>query len=116
VNLTVRLFALVLLSGLLSGLSCSAPPARPRGPAPVYERPAGAPWDAGSRVTGDDPFAAAAESEWIGGSEDGGADADAKSETQKSETQKNQNQKNQNQKSDQPASDSLDAGGASTLH
>jgi hypothetical protein len=93
VSLTVRLSALVLLSGLC----CSAPAARPRGPEPVYERPAAAPSDAGSRVTNEDPFAAAAESEWIGGSEDGGTVA-------------------ADQQSDQPASDSLDASGASTLH
>ena len=97
-SLTVRLSALVLLSGL----SCSAPAMRPRGPAPVYERPAAAPWDAGSRATTEDPFAAAAESDWIGGSEDGGT-ADAP-------------QASERQSSDQPASDSLDAGGASTLH
>jgi len=93
VSLTVRLSALVLLSGL----SCSAPAARLRGPAPVYERPRAAPWDGGSRATSEDPFAAAAESDWIGGSDDGGT-ADAAP------------------KSDQPASDSLDASGASTLH
>ena len=97
-SLTVRLPALVLLSAL----SCSAPTQRPRGPAPVYERPAAKPWDGGSRATGDDPFAAAAESDWIGGSDDGGT-ADAAPESEQ-------------QQRDQPASDSLDASGASTLH
>ncbi len=102
-TLTVRVLALVFLCGL----SCSAPAARPRGPAPIYERPAEAPWDAGSRMTSEDPFAAAAESDWIGGSDDGGL-ADA--------AQTNAAQPDAAQKSNQPASDSLDASGASTLN
>ena len=96
-SLLVRHSAFLL--SVFGGLSCSAPSARPRGPSPVYERPQLAPWDAGTRTTVEDPFSAVAESDWIGGNEDGGA-ADAAEDT------------------DQPAPDSLslDASGASTLH
>ena len=96
-NLPIRLSVLVL--SVFGGLSCSAPPMRPRGPAPVYERPTMAPWDAGSRTLAEDPFGAVAESDWIGGNEDGGTDHAAEDSDQTP-----------------PDSLSLDAGGASTLH
>jgi hypothetical protein len=97
VSLLVRHSAFLL--SVFGGLSCSAPSARPRGPAPVYERPQMAPWDAGARSTAEDPFSAVAESDWIGGNEDGGAADAAEHEAE-----------------DAPDSLSLDASGASTLH
>ncbi len=52
--------------------ACSATPARPRGPEPVYEPPRLGPWDAGAGESGADPYAAAAESEWLDENQDGG--------------------------------------------
>ncbi len=56
-----------VLAGVVAG--CPASRSRFKGPPPEYERPAVAPWDAGVVKPDDDfdPFAAAAESEWIGG-------------------------------------------------
>jgi len=46
-------------------LTCSTQPSVPRGPAPEYEPPVLPPWDAGSGADSVDPFAAAAEGDWI---------------------------------------------------
>ena len=47
-------------------LNCSTRSLGPRGPAPEYEPPVLPPWDAGSGAeSSDDPFAAAAEGDWI---------------------------------------------------
>ncbi len=59
---------------VLGAEGCSAPSARPRGPEPVYEPPQLGPRDAGVRTGTEDPFAAAAQSEWLDEPEDGGRD------------------------------------------
>lgn len=46
------------------GVACSVARA-PSGPPPVYEPPRVLPWDAGAPPPADDPFAAAAEGQWL---------------------------------------------------
>lgn len=57
---------LVQGTGVLAIAACSPVRApRPHGPAPVYERPMLAPWDAGVAPNAENPFGAAAESGWL---------------------------------------------------
>jgi hypothetical protein len=46
-------------------LACCGGPQTITAPAPEYERPVVRPWDAGGREGPEDPFASAAEGEWI---------------------------------------------------
>ena len=72
----IATLAAVFLSALLAG-GCPASRSRIEGPPPEYERPVVAPWDAGLDQDQDfDPFAAAAQGDWVGGEpEDAGATA-----------------------------------------
>jgi hypothetical protein len=61
----------VTLAVLGAPLTCARRPMA-SGPSPEYERPVVEPWDAGADQAPDefDPFAAAAESDWVGGEEE----------------------------------------------